>query len=210
MAFDPRAITRDEDRFRDELRQTPDWSLASRASMALAQVLVAIPRTTYEGPVEGAGPFLQLSAQRVVGVRVFRTVRAAMAALSIGYEPEARALDRVLVELATHRDLIQGDPSGEEANRWLQGDAGRGITKKVKATSPKDLYGKSVAGRPRRPATRVAALRRGQRVVHPRSTETRLRVAPLPASLRERGLRPVSSPRQAQRGKHRSTVRATR
>jgi len=141
MAFDPRAITRDEDRFRDELRQTPDWSLAGRASMALSQVLVAIPRTTYEGPVEGAGPSLQLAAQRVIGVRVFRSVRAAMAALSIGYEPEARALDRVLLELATHRDLIQSDPSGETASRWLEGKAGGGITKKVNATSPDDLYG---------------------------------------------------------------------
>jgi len=43
-----------------------------------------------------------------------------MAAVSAGYEPEARVLDRVLIELSTHRDRIQGDPSGEEGDCGLR------------------------------------------------------------------------------------------
>jgi hypothetical protein len=36
--------------------------------------------------------------------------------LSIGYEPEARALDRIVVELVAHRSAIQNDPTGDEAH----------------------------------------------------------------------------------------------
>lgn len=64
-----------------------------------------------------------------------------MAVVGIGYEPEARVLDRLLIELTTHRDLIQADSSGEEARRWLEGKSSRGITAKVKASAPDDLYG---------------------------------------------------------------------
>jgi hypothetical protein len=138
---DPHGIEIDEQRARAELAMTAEWSLAGRASMALAQVLSSLPRATYEGPVEEAGPFLQLSAQRIVGFRLFRAVRAAMAVLAVGYEPEARALDRVIFELTSHRNLIEADDSGETAQQWLEGKAGRGIGAKVKANAPDDLYG---------------------------------------------------------------------
>lgn len=133
-------IDEQEDQLRQELEQTEEWMLAGRATVALGQALLALPATSYEGPAEEAGPALQLGAQRVIGIRIFRTARAASAVLSIGYEPEARALDRIIVELVAHRNTIQDDPTGEEAHRWLSGEARHGITKKVKAMQPEDLY----------------------------------------------------------------------
>lgn len=129
-----------EGRLRRELEEVDEWALAGQASVALAQVLLTLPRRTWEGTRDEAGPVLQLYAQQVIGIRVFRTVRAAMAVLEIGYEPEARALDRILVELMAHRRTIQGDPSGEEARSWLAGERGHGISGKVNAMQPKDLY----------------------------------------------------------------------
>lgn len=129
-----------EDQLRRELEQTEEWMLANRAVVALGQVLLTLPETFYEGPADRAAPALQLGAQRIIGIRIFRTARAASAVLGIGYEPEARALDRIVVELVAHRNAIQNDPTGEEAHRWLSGEAGSGITKKVKAMQPDDLY----------------------------------------------------------------------
>lgn len=129
-----------EHRLRGELAELYEWSLAGRAATGLAQVLLTLPSRTWEGTRDEAGPVLQLYAQQVIGIRVFRTIRAAMAVLEIGYEPEARALDRILIELVAHRRAIQGDPSGEEARLWLEGKRGHGITGKVNAMQPKDLY----------------------------------------------------------------------
>lgn len=83
---------------------------------------------------------LRAYSQEVIGIRMFRTIRAAMAVLATGYEPEARALDRILVELMAHRKVILDDPTGNEAQRWLEGKSGRGITAKVNAMQPSDLY----------------------------------------------------------------------
>jgi hypothetical protein len=129
-----------EGRLRGELEEVHEWSLAGQAAAGLAQVLLALPSRTWEGARDEAGSVLQLYAQQVIGIRVFRTIRAAMAVLEVGYEPEARALDRILVELIAHRRTIQGDPSGEEARLWLEGKRSRGITAKINAMQPKDLY----------------------------------------------------------------------
>lgn len=133
-------VTATEERLRSQLMQIPEWELADTASVGLAQVLVALPEERYEGPREGAGGALRLHAQKVIGVRVFRTIRAAMMVLSIGYEPEAGALDRILVELMAHRATIEADETGEEALQWLDGKRGAGIAAKVNAMSPGDLY----------------------------------------------------------------------
>lgn len=91
MSFDLRAITQDEDSFRADIQQAPEWALTGRASETLARMLVAIPRTSWEGPIDEAGPVLRLTAQGIIGFRIFRTVRAAMAVVSIGYELGDRA-----------------------------------------------------------------------------------------------------------------------
>lgn len=136
----PIAINASELRLQEAFRQVPEWELAGLASIGLAQVLLALPPRSYEGPRSGAGPVLQLYAQQIIGIRIFRTVRAAMAVLAIGYEPETRALDRIIVELIAHRKAIDEDPSGEEARLWLDGKRDHGISAKVNAMQPTDMY----------------------------------------------------------------------
>lgn len=125
-----------------------ELSLVDDASALLLSVLLRVgPRTgtlqqdPETGELTGDTELVRLYAQLVIGVRALRTVRAARAVLACGYEAEARAHDRVLVELQAHRRAILDDQTGEEARAWLAAERGRGITKKVKAISPKDLYG---------------------------------------------------------------------
>jgi hypothetical protein len=79
-------------------------------------------------------------AQQFIGVRSLRVVRAARATLAGGYEPESRAHDRILVELGAHRRAILDDESGKTALDWLKGKSRRGVTARVNAMSPSDLY----------------------------------------------------------------------
>jgi hypothetical protein len=84
---------------------------------------------------------LMLAAQFVIGIRVLRVVRAGRAVLAFGYEREARALDRILVELQAHRGAIIDDDTGTEALAWLQRRRKYGIGKLVEKSAPPDLYG---------------------------------------------------------------------
>lgn len=137
---EPISIRETEARRRREVEALDEWKLGGQSATALAQVLLALPSRTWEGTREEAGPVLQLYAQQVIGVRIFRTIRAAMAVLEVGYEPEAGALDRIIVELVAHRRTIQSDPSGEEARLWLEGKRAHGISAKVNAMQPQGLY----------------------------------------------------------------------
>jgi hypothetical protein len=83
---------------------------------------------------------LQLLAQITIGVRALRVIRAGVAVLRYGWEPEARAHDRILVELNAHRSAIVNDSSGVEAQAWLARERGHGIAKRVNSVSPPELY----------------------------------------------------------------------
>jgi hypothetical protein len=82
----------------------------------------------------------QLTAQLFLGIRMFRTIRAARWVLAAGYEPEARAHHRVLLELLAHRNAIRDDPTGREAAAWLSGKRAQGISASVKAITEPGLY----------------------------------------------------------------------
>jgi hypothetical protein len=83
---------------------------------------------------------LRLCAQFVIGIRVLRVVRAGRAVLAFGYEPEARAFARILVELHAHRREILRDESGEEARAWLARERRYKLGEKVSEDAPPDLY----------------------------------------------------------------------
>lgn len=53
---------------------------------------------------------------QAMGVKAFRVIRAARGVLKFGYEPEALAYDRILLELIEHRRAIVTDASG--SRRW--------------------------------------------------------------------------------------------
>ena len=67
-------------------------------------------------------------------------IRAARATLSVGYEPEALAHDRILLELQAHRRVVLGDETGNAAKKWIDGDSMYGVTRKVAAITAGDLY----------------------------------------------------------------------
>lgn len=124
-----------------------ELSLSHDAAAFLLAVLSEVGFRTGKLEVDADGQILggdvatiQLAAQTVIGVRALRVIRAARRVLSVGYEPEARAHDRILIELQAHRGAILADPSGAEALAWLRGERGYGITKRVKAVTPEGLY----------------------------------------------------------------------
>jgi hypothetical protein len=92
------------------------------------------------GELSGDVDKLKLMAQVFIGIRTFRVIRAGRAVLAFGYEREAPALDRILVELQAHRRTILKDESGEEALAWLARERKYGIGKKVSEEGPEDLY----------------------------------------------------------------------
>src|SRR6266487_1775069 len=63
---------------------------------------------------------LILGACTLIGAHTVRVIRAARVVLASGFESEARALDRILVELMAHRQAILNDPSGREAVAWIR------------------------------------------------------------------------------------------
>ena len=125
----------------------PLLDLVDDACALLMAVLLSAPAGTTsieldeEGAVVGGDvPALHLLAQVTLGVRGLRVIRAGRATLVYGWEPEARAQDRVLVELAAHRSAILSDASGTEAIAWLARERVRGISARVRAMAPGDLY----------------------------------------------------------------------
>jgi hypothetical protein len=121
-------------------------ALADDAAALLLCVLVAVQGRTGEtnvhedGTLEGDTDVLCVAALVYIGARALRVMRASRAVLVVGYEPEARALDRILVELLAHRQAIVADDTATEALAWLQGERGRGITKRVTAITPEGMY----------------------------------------------------------------------
>jgi hypothetical protein len=124
-----------------------ELALADAATDLLVRVLVRVDKRTAhvalsdDGRPEGGDvETLRLAALAGVGVRALRVIRAARAVLGAGYEPEARAHDRILFELLAHRRAILDDATGLEALRWLQGKRRDGISKRVKAMTPEGLW----------------------------------------------------------------------
>jgi hypothetical protein len=103
----------------------------------LSGTLEQVPETR---ELRGDVDKLKLMAQVFIGIRTFRVIRAGRAVLAFGYEREAPALDRILVELQAHRREIVDDQSGEEALAWLARERKRDIGKKVSKDAPEDLY----------------------------------------------------------------------
>jgi len=132
--------------------------LADDAAAVLLAVLRAVPRGTFRVGInedetlngEGDVHLLILLALHFIGIRALRGMRAARAVLAAGYEPEAHALDRVLIELQAHRGAILADATGAEALAWVRGKRRSrekgwdGISARVKTANPEaeGLYGR--------------------------------------------------------------------
>ena len=113
------------------------WTLVAVQPRTATAVLDENDELRYSADADA----LILSANVFIGARAVRVIRAARAVLARGFEGEARALDRILVELQAHRRSILEDPSGGEALAWLRRQRTRGITKRVAAMEDAELYG---------------------------------------------------------------------
>lgn len=125
----------------------PLLELVDDACALLMTVLLSTPAGSAsidlneDGEVVGGDvAAINMLAQITIGVRGLRVIRAGRATLACGWEPEARAHDRILVELAAHRQAILADPSGTEAIAWLSRKRLRGISSRVRSMAPGDLY----------------------------------------------------------------------
>jgi hypothetical protein len=127
-----------------------ELGLVDVATGVLVSVLTAVgPRTITGSLDEDDEPSftpemaqaVTMSAMTLIGARGVRVIRAARAVLARGFEPEARALDRILVELMAHRRVILDDPTGREALGWMQRERRWGISRKVAALGDAEVYG---------------------------------------------------------------------
>lgn len=78
----------------------------------------------------------RIAAAVLGGIRAFRAARSGMAILSVGYEVEADAMNRVLLELFVETRAAVGDESGETARQWFSGGRRRGVGARVQAAMP--------------------------------------------------------------------------
>ncbi len=145
-------MTADEDALERTFIQDAELEvgLVDAASGIMVHVLTAVGPRKVVGAVDDndelmltpqAAEGLRLAAMTLIGGRALRVIRAARAVLARGFESEARALDRILVELQAHRGVILDDPSGKEAWAWMQRESRWGISRKVAAMGEDELYG---------------------------------------------------------------------
>jgi hypothetical protein len=111
----------------------PERELAEVASWTLAVVVHEVGENNAWWE---KGDTVRLTAAMVGGIRAFRAVRAGMAILANGYELEADAMSRVLLELFVETRSAVHDASGDAAKAWLSGHRVRGISSRVKAAMP--------------------------------------------------------------------------
>lgn len=179
-----------------------DLEVADRAEAFLVLVMTSVGSWTgaihvdaYDAPAGGDVAKLILLALQYIGARGLRVMRAARATLAAGYEGESRAHDRVLIELLEHRRGILADTTGRAAKVWVEGQAGRGIGKRVAAQSPLEMYAnlcRDSHGDPR-PLARLLDVESGTLQLEPkRTTATR-------ASLLMHGVSPGIKPSPSRR-----------
>jgi hypothetical protein len=142
---------------RTEEQMRSEFLGAAEAEIKLTNIASALLVRTLErvGPLSGNGvldeddelessaspEILILGACTLIGAHAVRVIRAAKAVLASGFENEARALDRILVELMAHRKAILDDPSGREAAAWARRKRTYGVSKRVGAMGDDELYG---------------------------------------------------------------------
>jgi hypothetical protein len=122
-----------EDELARQIRGTPQWRLADDATTALAMVIEE-SRGGAPRPASGSPGSVRLHGLAVVAVRTLRAARAGMQVLASGYEVEARAFDRVLLELKVRCRLILNDATGQQTVDWMRGRHSPNMTAAIKKT----------------------------------------------------------------------------
>jgi hypothetical protein len=150
VELDPSFLNAAEQRMRESFMGDVgrEVELVDIACALLVHALSRVGGRSVTIEVGEAGEFLRapdpneviLGACTLIGTRALGVIRAARAVLASGFEGEARALDRILVELLAHRRAILNDQTGEEAVAWMRRERTRGISKRVAAMGEPELY----------------------------------------------------------------------
>lgn len=125
-----------EEQLRAEFQQLPGRALVDVSCSALA---VAIERASSRR-AEDEATALRETAALAAGIRAFRMIRAGLAAVASGYELEADAAIRVVLELFVGVKPALADPTGEEARRWLTRGQRSRVGQRIDATGGEDAY----------------------------------------------------------------------
>jgi hypothetical protein len=111
-----------------------DYGLAEAATSVLA---ITIERATEQKLPEDDARRQHRTAVTVAAIRAFRALRSGIAIVCRGYELEADAMTRVMLELFVATQEVLADPSGSEAKRWLTQGMGKRIAARVDASIPR-------------------------------------------------------------------------
>jgi hypothetical protein len=125
-------VSEHENELRAAFADIPERDAADWASSNLA---VVIHRAGAVGWATAAEQHRQ-RATVMLAVRLFRAIRAAMAVLGAGYEVEARAMVRLVLETRARLLEVAGDQSHETGRRWLNGKPKTNISAAVRASAP--------------------------------------------------------------------------
>lgn len=114
------------DRAEERLRDTADEELAALGVVRQATEALSWALAQSDMPPAPEGEPLPAAhavgtALLFLGVMAHRAVRAAMALIAVGYEPEALGLKRLLTEIHARVKTIIEDSSGQHAREWLEG-----------------------------------------------------------------------------------------
>src|SRR3954464_11476345 len=97
----------------------PAYAIAEHATDALLWTLRHAGGEAYKGKGEPPACWWRAKALMYLGVITLRTVRAAMAVLSVGYEAEIMGYVRTLAEARGRALKVTADRSGSYARQWL-------------------------------------------------------------------------------------------
>jgi hypothetical protein len=123
---------------RREVEALEAKALADTVSSVLAST---IDRCASELSARDTPASMRETALVYASIRAFRTVRAAINVISVGYPLEAEPYTRILLELFQHAKAVIADSSDAEARAWLNGERGHGISRRVKkAMNDKSVY----------------------------------------------------------------------
>lgn len=114
-----------EETLRASARDVPNWRLANASWKMLADLVHQLSRampSLGQPSIADLDPRTarQIASVQLAGLSV-RSSSAAISLISSGYEPEAGALVRRLVEAVLRIRAVNDDSSGEQARQWLAG-----------------------------------------------------------------------------------------
>lgn len=127
------ALSEHEAELHSAFANLPEYEAADWATQTLAVVIQRVGET---GWANRSASDYRRRAIIILAIRQLRATRAGMAVLASGWEVEARALDRLVIEARARLVQVAEDSSDETGRLWLERKLTRGFTDAVVASAP--------------------------------------------------------------------------